>query len=71
MASIKETCAIVGIGETPYIRGCDKSVIELHLEASLKALDDAGLSPKDIDGVMPSSVAGTFAEQFILNLGIE
>lgn len=71
MASIKETCAIVGIGETPYIRGCDKSVIELHLEASLKALDDAGLSPKDIDSVMPSSIAGTFAEQFILNLGIE
>ena len=52
---LADRCAIVGIGNTAYTRGTERSTLELHLEASLKALEDAGLSTDDVDGVMPAA----------------
>ena len=43
--------AVSGIGETAYTRGTSKSGPALQFEASLKAITDAGLSPRDIDGI--------------------
>ena len=71
MSGLSEQAAITGIGETAYTRGSGKSVLALQLEASLKAIDDAGLSPKDIDGVIPYASAGVVAEDFITNFGIK
>jgi len=68
--SISAQTAIVGIGQTPFTRGTESSTLELHLDAALEAIADAGLSPADIDGVMPNELAGTIAEDFILNLGL-
>ena len=51
--SLKEKGAITGVGETAYSRASGKSVLALQLEASLNAIDDAGLKPTDIDGVIP------------------
>ena len=51
-ASLKEKGAITGVGETAYTRGSPRSVAGLYFEASLKAIDDAGLKPKDIDGII-------------------
>jgi len=65
-----EKGAITGIGETAYTRGSGKSDTALQMEASLKAIDDAGLSPKDIDGVVPYASGSTVAEDFITNLGL-
>jgi len=48
----KDKFAIVGIGETKYSRRSGVSATALGLEACKKAVDDAGLSVKDIDGVM-------------------
>src|ERR1700761_4316857 len=45
--------AIAGIGETDYVRGSDRSVLQLVLGASMDAIRDAGLTPADIDGVIP------------------
>ena len=67
---IADQCAIVGIGNTAYTRGTERSTVELHLEASLRALADAGLTPADVDAVMPSATAGRCAEDFIANLGL-
>jgi len=67
---VADQCAIVGIGNTAYTRGTARSTVELHLEASLRALADAGLTPADVDGVMPSATAGRCAEDFIANLGL-
>ena len=50
---LREAAAISGIGETAYTRGTSKSALALQLEASLAAIADAGLSPRDIDGVVP------------------
>jgi acetyl-CoA acetyltransferase len=68
--SISTQTAIVGVGQTPFTRGTEFSTLELHLQAALEAIEDAGLTPADIDGVMPNELAGTIAEDFILNLGL-
>lgn len=68
--SVSNRTAIVGIGQTPFTRGTQASTLDLHLAAALEALEDAGLRPDDVDGVMPNEMAGTIAEDFILNLGL-
>ena len=47
--ALRDKAAISGIGETAYTRGTTKSGLALQLEASLKAIEDAGLKPADID----------------------
>ena len=51
--SITDKCAVTGIGETEYSKNSGKSVVALQMEASLKAIADAGLKPNDIDVVNP------------------
>jgi acetyl-CoA acetyltransferase len=52
-AGLSGTAAIVGIGETDYVRGSDKSILQMVLGASMDAINDAGLTPNDIDGILP------------------
>ncbi len=68
-SSISGKAAIVGIAETDYVRGSDKSVPELVLEASMAAVADAGLKPSEIDGIIPP---GGFisTEEIAANMGI-
>src|ERR1041384_1369252 len=40
------------------------------MEASLAAIADAGLNPKDIDGIIAYGASGVVAEDFITNFGI-
>jgi acetyl-CoA acetyltransferase len=51
---VRDQTAIVGIGESDYCRrpGSGKTVFELLLDTSLRALRDAGLQPTDIDGIV-------------------
>ena len=53
--SLKAKGAITGVGETRYSRASGKSVPALQLEASLSAIRDAGLDPKEIDGIIGSN----------------
>ena len=70
--SLSGKAAVTGIGETDYRRDAGgRSVLRLQLEASLAAIADAGLAPREIDGiVMPMGTGGTVAEDFVTNLGI-
>ncbi len=43
--------AIVGIGATDFSKNSGRSELRLAAEAVLDALDDAGLSPDDVDGL--------------------
>jgi acetyl-CoA acetyltransferase len=52
MQKLKGRCAIAGIGETKVGKIPDLSAMALNLEASRKAIEDAGLRNKDIDGVL-------------------
>jgi acetyl-CoA acetyltransferase len=68
--ALRDKAAISGVGETAYTRGTQKSGLTLQLEASLAAIADAGLSPRDIDGVIPYFPGGAVAEDFVANLGL-
>ncbi len=63
-------CAIAGIGQTPYTRGTERSTLELHLEAALAALADAGLEADEIDALMPNEMSGVITEDLALCLGL-
>lgn len=68
----RSRACIVGIGETKY--GRDKTAshtnLGLQLEASLRAIEDAGLSRRDIDGIMPFQNLAN-AEELVANLGCD
>ena len=67
---LHDSCAIAGIGHTEYVRGTDKSSVQLHMEAAKAAITEAGLEPADIDGVLPYELAGIIAEDYVVNLGL-
>lgn len=43
--------AIAGVGYSPVLRKSDYSVAQLAVLASLAALEDAGIGPKEVDGI--------------------
>ena len=52
--------AIVGAAETTKLGKIpDVSQLQLHADAALNALADAGLTPKDIDGVATAGESPT------------
>ncbi len=71
MNTLRDKAAVTGIGETVYSRGSGTTPLALQLEASLAAIADAGLTPKDIDGVIPYGAGAAVAEDFITNFGID
>ena len=42
--------AIIGVGQSSFVRGYPGSIRELAFEGFREALGDAGISAKDIDG---------------------
>ena len=68
--SFKDRAAIIGVGETDYVRGADRSSAELILEASRAAIADAGLRSSEIDGLVLPPV-NISAEEIAANFGIE
>ncbi len=50
--SVKDKYAIVGVGYTPQGNVSDRTTLSFHLEACAQAIEDAGLNPRDIDGLI-------------------
>ena len=48
----RDRCAISGIGATDFTRNSGRSDLTLATQASLAAIADAGLTPRDIDGIV-------------------
>lgn len=69
-AHLRDRAAIVGIGNTAFSRRSGVGVDQLAVEAAMNALDDAGLSPSGIDGVV-AYPSGARAEDLIVPLGLE
>ena len=69
---MKDEVCIVGIGETAYVRkpGSGLSLLALQLQAAVHAIEDAGLTGRQIDGIMPFPNLG-HADGFAANLGCE
>lgn len=68
--SLREKAAVIGIGETAYSRGSGKTDFQLQVESALIAVKDAGLTPKDIDGIIPCGITAAPAEDLITNFGL-
>ena len=52
MTTLLQNTAVVGIGQTEFSKFSGRSELQLAVEASKAALDDAGLTPADIDGMV-------------------
>ena len=50
--TIRNKAAIAGIGQTEFSKDSGRSTLHMALESILEALADAGLEPKDVDGVV-------------------
>jgi acetyl-CoA acetyltransferase len=62
--------AIAGVGESEYSKNSGVTQTVLQLTAARRAIDDAGLRPSDIDGVLPSYHSDPPVEGYIANLGL-
>ena len=49
---LKDRAAIVGIGATEFSKQSGRSELRLAVEATVAALDDAGLQPSEVDGMV-------------------
>ena len=67
---LKDKACVAGVGETRYTRGTDTTTLQDALEASSKALADAGLKPHDIDGIVSNAGLAPAPETLAANLGI-
>ncbi|MET8333918.1 lipid-transfer protein [Streptosporangium canum] len=52
MVSLPGSTAVAGIGATEFSKQSGRSELQLAAEAVFAALDDAGLSPSDVDGLV-------------------
>lgn len=68
--SLKDRSAIVGIGQLPFSKDIGKPEHVTALEASLLALEDAGLTPADVDGMVKWSIQTTSENVIARNLGV-
>ena len=57
--AMRDQAAIVGIGQTEFSKNSGRSELQLAAEAVKAALDDAGLSPSDVDGMTTFSMDTT------------
>jgi acetyl-CoA acetyltransferase len=66
----RDRCAIVGIGQTDYSRNSGRSDLTLATQAALAAIEDAGLTPADIDGIVRSDMDTVLHNDLADSLGI-
>jgi acetyl-CoA C-acetyltransferase len=72
--SLRGRAAITGFGETTFMKDSGRDVFQLASEASAKALRDAGLNIKDIDGLITVdslTITGNTNVQMAEYLGIK
>jgi acetyl-CoA acetyltransferase len=71
MNALSGRAAIAGIGATRFSK--DSGVSELHLavEAAARAIEDAGLTPKDVDGLVTFDIDTSPHTEVANNLGLD
>ena len=69
--TLKDKACVVGIGETEFSKNSGRSEMRLALEAITAACADAGISPKEIDGIVRFSVDGNQVDELARNLGLD
>ena len=68
---LRDKYAIIGVGETAFMRGSGKTTRALGTWAIRNAIADAGIEPGEIDGMLSYSIGDSTATPFIAgDLGI-
>ncbi|HVL33931.1 MAG TPA: lipid-transfer protein [Actinomycetota bacterium] len=67
---MRDVAAIVGIGHTEFSKNIGRPERTLAIEAITAALDDAGLTPADVDGTVKFTLENTMEVEIARNLGI-
>jgi acetyl-CoA acetyltransferase len=68
--TLRNRAAIAGVGQTEFSKESGRSELRLACEASKAALDDAGLAPRDVDGLATFTMDGSEEGEVARNLGI-
>ena len=69
MREIVDKTAIAGIGATEFSKASGRSELQLALEACKAALDDAGIAPSEVDGMVTYSMETNPAIEVARGLG--
>jgi acetyl-CoA acetyltransferase len=67
--SLAGQAVIVGIGQTDFSKNSGRSELQLAAECAKAAIDDAGLSPRDIDGMTSFTLDTTDETELARTLG--
>jgi len=70
MTTLLQNTAVVGIGQTEFSKFSGRSELQLAVEASKAALDDAGLKPSDLDGMVTFKMDPNDELAVMQNLGV-
>jgi acetyl-CoA acetyltransferase len=68
--SLRRRAAIAGIGQTEFSKESGRSELQLACEAVKAALDDAGLRPSDVDGLVTFTMDSSEEAEVARNMGI-
>ncbi len=68
--SIKDRTAVVGIGQTSFAKGLEDTELSLACQAISMAIDDAGLTPGDVDGLAMYSMEDGREVDVARNVGL-
>ncbi|MCW2498450.1 MAG: lipid-transfer protein [Frankiales bacterium] len=68
--SHRDRCAIAGIGTTDFSRASGRSELTLVAQAALAALEDAGLTAQDVDGIVRCDMDNVRHNDLVDVLGI-
>jgi acetyl-CoA acetyltransferase len=63
--------AVAGIGQTEFSKNSGRSEMQLAAECVMGALDDAGLTPAEVDGMVTFTIDNNEDVALIRNLGVE
>jgi acetyl-CoA acetyltransferase len=67
--ALQDATAIAGIGQTAFAKQLEQSETELACEAVLAALDDAGIDPGEVDGLVSYTAETTDEVTLAKNIG--
>src|SRR5580700_12029230 len=67
---LRDTTAIVGVGQTEFSKAAGRSETQLAAEAIVAALADAGLTVSDVDGLVSYTIDPVEETELVRSLGI-
>jgi acetyl-CoA acetyltransferase len=70
MSHLRDAAAIVGVAQTPFSKHLPDSELALAARVITEALDDAGLVPADVDGLVRNAMEQTQVHEVARALGL-